>query len=72
MAKTSMSLSGDPSLKGAPKGYTLVINDMFISAGAGFIVPLIGDISKMPGLPTRPSIYDIDYNLEKNQIEGLY
>lgn len=72
MAKTSMSLTGDANIKGAPKGFTLFVNDIFISAGAGFIVAMIGDISKMPGLPTRPSIYDIDFNVATQQIEGLY
>lgn len=72
MAKTSMSLTGDPSIKGAPKDFTLEVNDIFVSAGAGFIVPIIGDISKMPGLPTRPSIFDIDLDTETGEIEGLF
>ncbi|XP_077286384.1 pug C-1-tetrahydrofolate synthase, cytoplasmic isoform X2 [Arctopsyche grandis] len=72
MAKTSMSLTGDAAVKGAPTNFILQINDIFLSAGAGFIVPMVGDISKMPGLPTRPSIYDIDFNIETQQIEGLY
>lgn len=40
--------------------------------GAGFIVPIVGEISRMPGLPTRPSIYDIDLNTETGEIEGLF
>lgn len=72
MAKTSLSLSGDPSLKGAPKGFTLNVNDIFLSAGAGFIVPLCGEISKMPGLPTRPAIFDIDVDTETGEIIGLF
>ncbi|OWR49547.1 methylenetetrahydrofolate dehydrogenase [Danaus plexippus plexippus] len=72
MAKTSNSLTGDPSIKGAPTGFTLRINDIFVSAGAGFIVPMVGEISKMPGLPTRPSIYDIDLNTETGEIDGLF
>ncbi|KAF5274072.1 hypothetical protein FQR65_LT04470 [Abscondita terminalis] len=72
MAKTPLSLTGDPSIKGAPKGFVLKINDMTLSAGAGFIVPICGEITKMPGLPTRPSIYDIDFNTETGEIEGLF
>ncbi|CAH2094464.1 unnamed protein product [Euphydryas editha] len=72
MAKTSNSLTGDPSIKGAPTGFTLRINDIFVSVGAGFIVPMVGDISKMPGLPTRPSIYDIDLDTKTGEIQGLF
>lgn len=72
MSKTSNSLTGDPDKKGAPIDFRLVINDIFVSAGAGFVVPMCGEISKMPGLPTRPCIYDIDLNTETGQIEGLF
>lgn len=72
MAKTSNSLTGDPTIKGAPTGFKLVVNDILLSAGAGFIVPLCGEITKMPGLPTRPSIFDIDFNTETGEIEGLF
>ncbi|XP_047509798.1 C-1-tetrahydrofolate synthase, cytoplasmic isoform X1 [Pieris napi] len=72
MAKTSNSLTGDPTIKGAPTGFTLRINDIFVSVGAGFVVPMVGEISKMPGLPTRPSIYDIDLNTTTGDIEGLF
>ncbi|XP_050675314.1 C-1-tetrahydrofolate synthase, cytoplasmic isoform X2 [Leptidea sinapis] len=72
MAKTSNSLTGDPAIKGAPTGFTLRINDIFVSVGAGFVVPMVGEISKMPGLPTRPSIYDIDLNTKTGEIEGLF
>lgn len=72
MAKTSNSLTGDPSVKGAPTGFTLHISGIFVSVGAGFVVPMVGEISKMPGLPTRPSIYDIDLNTETGEIDGLF
>ncbi|GLV43503.1 pugilist [Carabus blaptoides fortunei] len=72
VAKTSNSLTGDPNIKGAPTDFTLTISDMFVSAGAGFVVPMVGEISKMPGLPTRPAIYDIDLNTETGEIEGLF
>jgi methylenetetrahydrofolate dehydrogenase (NADP+) / methenyltetrahydrofolate cyclohydrolase / formyltetrahydrofolate synthetase len=72
VAKTALSLTGDPSIKGAPNGFRLVVNDIFLSAGAGFIVPIIGEISRMPGLPTRPAIYDIDVDTETGEIIGLF
>ena len=72
MAKTSNSLTDDPNVKGAPKGFKLVVNDIILSAGAGFIVPMCGEVSKMPGLPTRPCIYDLDLNTETGEIEGLF
>jgi methylenetetrahydrofolate dehydrogenase (NADP+) / methenyltetrahydrofolate cyclohydrolase / formyltetrahydrofolate synthetase len=72
MAKTANSLTGDANIKGAPTGFKLVINDIFLSAGAGFIVPLVGEITKMPGLPTRPAIYDIDVDTKTGEIIGLF
>ncbi|XP_032670767.1 C-1-tetrahydrofolate synthase, cytoplasmic isoform X2 [Odontomachus brunneus] len=72
MAKTSNSLTGDPSIKGAPTGFTLDITDIFVSVGAGFVVPMVGEIMMMPGLSTRPSIYDMDWNSETDEIEGLF
>uniref|UniRef100_A0A1B6ED89 C-1-tetrahydrofolate synthase, cytoplasmic n=2 Tax=Clastoptera arizonana TaxID=38151 RepID=A0A1B6ED89_9HEMI len=72
MSKTALSLSGDPNLKGVPKGFTLPVSDVFPSAGAGFIVAMVGSISKMPGLPTRPCIYDIDLDTVTGEIEGLF
>ncbi|XP_078034471.1 pug C-1-tetrahydrofolate synthase, cytoplasmic [Augochlora pura] len=72
MAKTSNSLTGDASIKGAPTGFTLNITDIFVSVGAGFIVPMVGDIMMMPGLSTRPCIYDMDLNSENGEIEGLF
>lgn len=72
MAKTALSLSGDPKLKGVPKDFTLTINDMFVSAGAGFVVPMVGEITKMPGLSTRPSVYDMDLDTETEEIQGLF
>ncbi|KAL1461543.1 hypothetical protein WDU94_013428 [Cyamophila willieti] len=73
MAKTALSLSGDPNIKGVvPPNYVLPIHDVYVSAGAGFVVVIAGDISKMPGLPTRPSIYDIDVDTRTGEIEGLF
>lgn len=72
MAKTALSLTGDPTIKGAPVNFRLAVNDMVLSAGAGFIVAICGEISKMPGLPTRPCMYDIDLNTDTGEIEGLF
>jgi formyltetrahydrofolate synthetase len=70
MAKTQYSLSHDPSLKGAPKGWHLPIREGRLAAGAGFVYPLCGDISTIPGLPSRPSFMDIDVD-EDGRIRGL-
>jgi len=70
MAKTHLSLSHDPSLKGAPKGFTLPIRDIRLSAGAGFLYPLCGDMRTMPGLPRRPVFMDIDMS-DDGTIRGL-
>lgn len=72
MAKTANSVTGDPAIKGAPTGFTLNITNIFASVGAGFIVPMVGEIMMMPGLSTRPSIYDMDWNSETDEIEGLF
>lgn len=72
MAKTPNSLTGDATVKGAPTGFKLIVNDVHVSAGAGFIVPICGDITKMPGLPTRPCIYDMDLDTETGEIIGLF
>lgn len=71
MAKTHLSLSCDPKAKGAPKGHKVVVRDVRASVGAGFIYPLLGDMSTMPGLPTRPCFFDIDIDPVTNKIVGL-
>ncbi|MCJ7552235.1 MAG: formate--tetrahydrofolate ligase, partial [Anaerolineae bacterium] len=60
MAKTHLSLSHDPALKGVPRGFTFPIRDIRASAGAGFLYPLAGKISTMPGLPSSPNFMNID------------
>jgi len=72
MAKTHLSLSADPTKKGAPTGFTLPIRDVRASVGAGFLYPLVGTMSTMPGLPTRPCVYDIDLDLETEEVYGLF
>jgi formyltetrahydrofolate synthetase len=71
MAKTHLSLSHDPALKGVPKGFRIPIRDVRVSAGAGFLYPLLGDMSTMPGLPTRPAFMEIDIDSDTGQILGL-
>ncbi|XP_072499798.1 monofunctional C1-tetrahydrofolate synthase, mitochondrial [Notamacropus eugenii] len=72
MAKTHLSLSHEPEKKGVPTGFILPINDVRASIGAGFIYPLVGTMSTMPGLPTRPCFYDIDLDTETEQVQGLF
>ena len=60
MAKTHLSLSHDPKLKGRPKNFIVPIKDIRLSAGAGFLYPLLGDMRTMPGLPTTPAGTNVD------------
>lgn len=71
MAKTHLSISHDPNLKGVPRGYRIPISSIRVSVGAGFVVPLVGTMSTMPGLSTRPAFFDIDLDLESGKIVGL-
>ena len=72
MAKTHLSFSSNPALKGAPTGFMIPIRDVRASVGAGFLFPLVGTMTTMPGLPTRPCFYDIDIDLETEAIHGLF
>ncbi len=71
MAKTQYSFSDDASLLGAPKGFTISVRNLKVSAGAGFIVALTGDIMTMPGLPKSPAAERIDVD-ENGRISGLF
>ncbi len=71
MAKTQYSLSDDPSRLGCPTGFTITVKDLRLSAGAGFIVALTGDIMTMPGLPKAPAAHQIDVDAA-GQISGLF
>ena len=71
MAKTHLSLSHDATLKGVPKGFRIPIRDVRASVGAGFLYPLLGSMSTMPGLPTRPIFMEIDIEPETGKILGL-
>ena len=70
MAKTQYSFTADATVKGAPTGFTLPIKDLRLSAGAGFVVALVGDMPLIPGLPTRPCFFDIDVGAD-GRIVGL-
>jgi formate--tetrahydrofolate ligase len=71
MAKTQYSLSTDPGLRGRPKNFDVPIRDVKLSAGAGFVVVMLGDIMTMPGLPKNPSAEIIDIN-EHGETIGLF
>jgi formyltetrahydrofolate synthetase len=71
MAKTHLSFTHDPTLKGTPRGWRLPITDVRASVGAGFIFPLCGTMKTMPGLPTRPVFTDIDIDVETGKVLGL-
>jgi formate--tetrahydrofolate ligase len=71
VAKTQYSLSDDASLLGRPTGFTVTINDVIPSAGAGFLVAISGDIMRMPGLPKKPAAVNMDID-ETGKIVGLF
>jgi formyltetrahydrofolate synthetase len=71
MAKTHLSFTHDPSIKGAPRDWRLPITDVRASVGAGFIYPLCGTMRTMPGLPTRPVFTDIDIDTKTGKVLGL-
>jgi formate--tetrahydrofolate ligase len=71
MAKTQYSFSTDPNLRGAPTGHSVPIREVRLSAGAGFVVVVCGEIMTMPGLPRTPAAENIRLN-EAGQIEGLF
>ncbi len=71
IAKTQNSLSDNPKLIGRPKGFTLSVREIIVSSGAGFLVPLTGEIMRMPGLPKVPAANNIDID-EDGNISGLF
>ena len=71
IAKTQYSFSDDPAKLGAPEGFTVSVKNVRVSAGAGFIVVLTGDIMTMPGLPKSPAAERIDVD-ENGKISGLF
>ena len=71
MAKTQYSLSDDPALLGRPEGFVIQVREVYVSAGAGFVVVLTGAVMTMPGLPKEPAAYRIDVN-DEGVITGLF
>ena len=71
MAKTHLSLSHDPNLKGVPTGYVLPVRDVRASVGAGFLYPLCGEMRTMPGLPSRPAFMNVDID-SQGRTKGLF
>ena len=71
IAKTQASLSDDPALLGAPAGFTVTVRSVTVSAGAGFLVALTGDVLTMPGLPKVPAAENIDVD-DDGRITGLF
>jgi len=71
MAKTQYSFSADPALLGAPTGHVLPVREVKLSAGAGFVVAICGEIMTMPGLPRVPAAESIRFDA-RGEIEGLF
>lgn len=71
IAKTQKSLSDNPALIGRPSGFTITVREIEIAAGAGFLVPITGDMMRMPGLPAHPASENIDID-DNGNIEGLF
>ena len=72
MVKTHLSLSHDPAVKGRPKGWTLPIRDILLYQGAGFVVPVAGDIKLMPGTASDPAFRNIDVDVHTGKVKGLF
>jgi len=72
MAKTHLSLSHDPKLKGRPTGFRVPIRDIKASVGAGFLYALLGDMRTMPGLSSTPAGENVDIDLETGKVVGLF
>jgi len=72
MVKTHLSLSHDPTIKGRPRGWTLPIRDILIYRGAGFVVPVAGDIKLMPGTASEPAFRNIDVDVATGKVKGLF
>jgi formyltetrahydrofolate synthetase len=72
MVKTHLSLSHDPNLKGTPEGWTLPVRDILIYGGAGFVVPVAGSITLMPGTASNPAFRRIDVDVETGKVQGLF
>jgi formate--tetrahydrofolate ligase len=71
IAKTHLSISSDPSLRGAPKGWRLPVREVRAAAGAGYVYALSGEMRTMPGLPRNPAAAGIDLD-DEGQVVGLF
>ena len=71
MAKSQKSISNDPKIIGRPEGFTITIREIEIAAGAGFLIPITGDMMRMPGLPTYPASEKINID-NTGEISGLF
>ena len=72
MVKTHLSLSHDPDRKGRPTGWKLPIRDFLVYKGAGFVVPVAGDIKLMPGTGSNPAFRSVDVDVETGEVKGLF
>ena len=72
MVKTHLSLSDNPNIKGAPRGWRLKIRDVLIYGGAGFVVPVSGSISLMPGTGSNPSFRRVDVDTDTGRVRGIF
>jgi len=72
MVKTQYSLSHDATLRGRPKGFTLPVRDILVYRGAGFVVPVAGDIKLMPGTGSDPAFRRIDLDTKTGKVRGLF
>ncbi|MBQ9447999.1 MAG: formate--tetrahydrofolate ligase, partial [Victivallales bacterium] len=72
MVKTHLSLSHDPTVKGRPRGFTLPVRDILVYKGAGFVVPVTGDIKLMPGTGSDPGFRRIDVDVNTGKVHGLF
>ncbi len=72
MVKTQYSISDDPKAKGAPRDWRLRVRDALLFAGAGFVCPVAGDISLMPGTGSRPAYRNIDVDVKTGEVTGLF
>jgi formate--tetrahydrofolate ligase len=72
MAKTQYSLSHDATLLGRPQGWTLPVRDILLYQGAGFVVPVAGDIKLMPGTASNPAFRNVDIDTATGKVKGLF
>jgi len=72
MVKTHLSLSDNPAIKGVPKGWKLSIRDILVYGGAGFVVPVAGAISLMPGTASDPAYKRVDVDVKTGKVKGLF